>query len=227
MTTARDGHTATLLRDGDVLVAGGFGTASSGATAETYHPAPRPLPPSGRMDDGTYLTPLDPACSITNRIRGEVDAALPAWVDIAFGFDAVVAHGGGTWSAEIGINRIDQVMDPKSGALVAPPPDLASWIERLPGVTVVAGPKQTTIGGQAATRFELLSGSKDVTIGPIAGVTEFGFGFGARQHRVFYVLVVGGRHVVVTIGLIDLEDQAKLKRAVQALEPIVRTITWG
>jgi len=52
------------------------------------------------MDDGTYLTPFDPPFSITNRLRGEVDAALPAWVDIAFGFDAVVPHGPGTWSAD-------------------------------------------------------------------------------------------------------------------------------
>jgi hypothetical protein len=226
MTTARDGHTATLLRDGDVLVAGGFGTASSGSSAETYRPAPRPLPASGRMDDGTYLTPLDPPFSITNRLRGEVDAALPSWVDIAFGFDAVVAHGSGTWSAEIGVNRIDQVTDPASGALVPPPADLANWIEHLPGVRVVDGPTRTTIGGQPATRVELLSGAKDVTIGPIAGVTEFGFGFGARQHRLLYVFEVGAQHVIITIGLIDIEDPAKLDRAIQDLEPIVRTITW-
>jgi Galactose oxidase, central domain/Kelch motif len=227
MTTERDGHTATLLQDGDVLVAGGFGSTSSGGSAETYRAAPRPLPDSGRMDDGTYLTPFEPAFSITNRIRGGVDAALPAFVDIEFGFDPLEAHGGGTWSAEISAVRIDQVTDPTSGALVAPPTDIVAWIEHLPGVTVVDGPTKMTIGGRPATRVELLAGSTDVTFGPIAGISDFGAGFGAGQHRLFYVLDVGGHEVLITIGLVNLEDPAKLERAIEALEPSVRTITWN
>jgi hypothetical protein len=39
MASSHSQHTATLLPDGKVLVAGGFGGDGSQATAEVYHPA--------------------------------------------------------------------------------------------------------------------------------------------------------------------------------------------
>ena len=58
MTTGRSGHTATLLPDGRVLIAGGDGTTQSGSdpaipgTAELYDPSIRSFATTGRMVTG-------------------------------------------------------------------------------------------------------------------------------------------------------------------------------
>jgi N-acetylneuraminic acid mutarotase len=49
MTTTRDEATATLLTDGDVLVAGGTSGSGSPATAELYDPATQTWAPTGSM----------------------------------------------------------------------------------------------------------------------------------------------------------------------------------
>ena len=53
MTTAREYHTATLLRNGQVLVAGGFNsTATDLASAELYDPATGTWTATGSMASG-------------------------------------------------------------------------------------------------------------------------------------------------------------------------------
>jgi hypothetical protein len=55
LATARDGHTATLLPNGKVLVAGGFVCCDSLASAELYDPASGTWTATGRMTTRRYL----------------------------------------------------------------------------------------------------------------------------------------------------------------------------
>jgi hypothetical protein len=51
MTAARQSHTATLLNNGNVLIAGGFGTGDSLQTAEIFQAATRTFAASGVLSD--------------------------------------------------------------------------------------------------------------------------------------------------------------------------------
>jgi hypothetical protein len=54
MSTARSGHTATLLPNGKVLVAGGYGTYNFLASAELYDPATGLFSSTGSMSTARY-----------------------------------------------------------------------------------------------------------------------------------------------------------------------------
>jgi hypothetical protein len=222
---ARDGHTATLLDSGDVLVIGGFGGTGAVAQAEEYRPAPRPLPEDGRADEGTYRPHFEPALSITLWARGAVEVNRRGWMGIAFGFDPPAAHAGGSWGAEINVIRLDEVFVPGStSALMPVPADLATWIATRPGTRVIAGPKRITIGGRSATQMDIAV-SAVTPWGPIPESTETPAGIGPGAGvRVF--VSDGPRPVLIVLGLIDTQDPALLQRAIDAMQPMVESITW-
>ena len=195
---------------------------------------------SGAFGAGTYATAFQPALTFTlaeltiagpdGRIAyesvGEVDVNEPGWISISFGFDKPKPHGHGTWSADVFITRIDQVFDPRhSGTLSDPPKDLATWITKLPGLTLAASPKTIKIGGLDATQLDVVSGASEIAVGPIPGVTDPpGFGFGPHHPQRIDVVRVDGHEVLVAIGADD--SVAHFKRAVKALQPLVDSIVW-
>ncbi len=61
LATARSSHTATLLPNGKVLVAGGFGSSSILASAELYDPATGSWSSTGNLADARYIT-RPPSC---------------------------------------------------------------------------------------------------------------------------------------------------------------------
>lgn len=239
MATARDGHTATLLDDGELLVAGGFVAGGTTASAEVYGPDPRQLPAEGRADNGRYATTFDPPLSFTLTLRASVGVNAPAFIGLAFGFDPLVAHGGGTWAAEIQFNRPDQVFDvDRPDVLVDTPQDLGAWIANHPDVTVVSGPVKTTIGGRDATRIDIVAGADGVTFGPIQGFPDIPLGMGPGQHQRLFIVMVGEKQVLIRINLftagndngqsraIDEDNAEHFDRALKALQPMLDSVVW-
>jgi hypothetical protein len=181
---------------------------------------------------GRYIAHLKPQFTLTvdrqvnidcapgYRCRGDVDVNLPDWLDIEFGHDDPI---------ELHVMAFDQVFAPTaSRPLVRPPDDLAAWIAAMPGVTIIAS-KAITVGGIHASQLDLRTGDEDLTLGPIAGIPDIStLGFGPHQiHRVD-VLHVGGRVVVIGLGLVRTEDSTREEVAAAAamLQPIVDSIAW-
>jgi hypothetical protein len=105
--------------------------------------------------------------------------------------------------------------------LIDPPADLATWISKLPGVTVVAPPTAVKVGGLDATQLDV-NASKEVRIGPIPGVTDPPVcGFGPNYRVRLIVLRVGGHHVLISLGTEDV-----FAPAMTELQPLVDSIVW-
>ncbi len=95
MNTPRSGHSATLLPDGRVLVAGGIGNAAAASTAERFDPAtsgwsrtanprPRSFQTASLLPNGVVLIAggIDARGAVT-RTTARFDPAAGAWADAA------------------------------------------------------------------------------------------------------------------------------------------------
>jgi hypothetical protein len=98
-----------------------------------------------------------------------------------------------------------------------PPADLAAWIASRPGVTVTAQ-KAVQVGGRARTQLDVRTGNKDLSFGPIPGVTDVGLGLGANWTARLFVVPVDGRQVVI---ILHAEDGSLTE-----LQPLVDSIVW-
>ena len=189
-----------------------------------------PLPEGGQtVFPGRYTTHFKPSMTLTvgsevelscvpgYRCRGDVDVNLPGWVGFEFG---------NAPAFEVNVGRIDKVFDPQHKAkLIAPPKDLAAWIEKLPGISFLAPPKTVKVGGLDAVQLDVRGGAKEVLIGPIPGVAEFkGFGIGPRGSSRLIVVRVQGHDVLIFVDSAD--DGAQFMPATETLQPLVDSIVW-
>jgi hypothetical protein len=198
--------------------------ASPPAASGSLQPTVQPMPVSGDLFRGTYAPLFEPTmtftvgdavnldCAPNYECRGEVNADLASWVGLDFGHD----HG-----SELNIMRIDGLNDGS-----APPADLAAWIVALPGVTVVDEPTPTTIGGVAASRLDFETGAEGVGIGPLVGVTDVGAGVPPNRRNLAYTLKMDGQTILILVGFDGDNIVHDFDETVDAIQPIVDSITW-
>jgi hypothetical protein len=205
-------------------------TSSPRATATpgpTVAPSPSPsiLATEGFVYPGAYVPAFDPPLTFTIdrevqhncapgfTCRGSIDVNQAAWLGLEFGQPRI----------EVNMFRVDKVNDPAHpGALIDPPADLATWIASRPGVTVVNPPKAVTVGGLAGTQFDLQIGAKDVPIGPIPGITDFGLGLGANGTSRYIAVKVQGHQILIVLGTED-----PFLPSMPELQPLVDSIVWN
>lgn len=196
-------------------------SSSSAVASATPAASPVPLPTAEFVYPGTYVPAFDPGLTFTIdrevkhncapgfKCRGSIDVDLPGWMGIEFGQPRI----------EVNVIRVDKVDDPANpGSLMDPPADLAAWLASRPGVTVTSQ-KAVKVGGLAATQLDLRTGTKDLSFGPIPGVTDVGFGLGANWTARLFVVPVDGRQVVI---ILHAEDGL-----VSELQPLVDSIVWN
>ena len=125
MATAREMHTATLLSDGRVLIAGGLGNSNDLITAELYDPATGTFSPTGSMPSER----IDPAATLLSNGRvlfvgGDTPASLYDPATGTFGPTASVATTGRIRTATpladgrvlvVGGDTSAELYDPKTG----------------------------------------------------------------------------------------------------------------
>jgi hypothetical protein len=170
MTRARLAHSATLLANGTVLIAGGVATSLSSptATAEIYNPASGVFAPTGSM---------------TSPRMGHTATRLPdGRVLIAGGYSTGIVNG------EFGVSETAEIYDPATGTFTATG-DMGARRSRhtatlLPGGTVlVAGG-----GDSTAEVYDSSKGSFSTT----GGMEEERSGHSATLLKNGMVLVSGG-----------------------------------
>jgi hypothetical protein len=252
------GRTVTAMIAVVSVAISGCGGSIPAASGEASSPAATPvvvaspmtsLPPSvvppspGRVTalpetdqhvyPGTYTTHFQPPLTLTVgrevelscvpgfKCRGDVFVNTSGWLNLGFGNAPGI---------EVGIERIDKVLDPKHpGKLLDPPKDFAAWVAALPGITLIAPPKSIKVGGLDATQIDVRSGDRGVTFGPIPGQpASSNFGFGPHgSHRVI-VVRVHDQQIMIVVDVVDVpEDIAtQFRAATDTLQPLIDSIVW-
>lgn len=172
MTTARSGHTATRLRDGRVLIAGGMVRNRAFLnTAELYDPATRRFTPAGRMASARV---------------GHAAALLP---------DGRVLLAGG-WDTYLSTTASAEVYDPRTNRFTALPNGMsarrarASLTKLKDGRLLLAGGAE---GDHAPLRLVELFDPKTMTFRVTGALSGARMAHTATLLRDGRVLVAGGR----------------------------------
>jgi len=217
------------LRDGRLL-------ATEEGEAAIFDPAAvtepvTDLPKTGSyVYPGRYLTAFAPAvtlsigdevridCAPGFRCRGDVDVNSQNWVDLEFGHDHPI---------DLTVMRLDDILG-GNARVVNATADLAAWIASRPHLTVLDR-ADVTVGGKAATQFDVRADGRGVAFAPTGLKDPATFGFGPGAYRRLVALHLVGGNVVVMIGSVnrpDEQDPEQFASAIQSLQPIVDSIAW-
>lgn len=176
---------------------------------------------------GTYTTHFQPPLTLTVgdevsldcapgfTCRGYVNANSDGWLDLDFGVSR---------QAELMLIRLDKVYDPASPSkLIDAPADLAAWLQASAGTVVFEPPTAVSIGGMAATQFDVRTGG-EAQFGLIAG--GYGqAGIGPSALRVILVRVHD--HLVLITEWFGEKNTVRDRHATVAwLQPIIDSIVW-
>jgi hypothetical protein len=191
--------------------------ASTAASASGATPV---IPDDGSaLLPGAYATAFQPklAFSVGHGWTGNNDSS--DWIDIR--------RGPSDFAGALDFVHIRNVFDPKTQRTMPLPEDLSSWFTSHPAIRVVSPPRSTTLGGVAATRFDVELASSwtcghpaCVGFAPLLGWSPDG---APRLRCRMFVLNVQGAAVVVTIT----SARDRFRRSVRAAENILRTAEFG
>jgi hypothetical protein len=163
------------------------------------------LPSGGHFEPGTYATLFEPGVTLTVDGYGESYVDSQSWLDLQYDHDDIY----------IQLSRFDQLWDPKhpplpapelcdicttGGTLIDPPKDFASWLARLPGLTVVSPATSVRVGGLDARQLDVRS-TRGVPIGPLAGFSNgVGAGLGGGTRYRLIAVTVSGRPILIAMS---------------------------
>lgn len=189
------------------------------------------LPNGGKFGPGGYATLFEPRVTLTLEGYGDSNVDSSSWIDLAYEGDP---------SLEVDLYRLDQVFDPKrpptqapeicdicyrGGKLLDPPKDFASWLARLPGLTVLSAAKRVRVGGLDASQLDVHGCTRNVLFGPLAGLGQpIPAGLGVCKRSRLISLAVNGHLVLMTIGGgtsgVEASD-ASMEKAQRLIDSIV------
>ena len=193
-------------------------------------PAPSPAPPlhihsqghlaSQAIAPGTYETRMHPASRFTLGPGwiGFVDTR--SWLNLGLGTPDRSAD-----FIIIRLPRVEAVGGPNAGSLVPAPPDLAAWIARHPGISIVSPLHPVTVGGLPGEQVDVATGDQGIRFGPIPGPGSHGVqaGIGANTMSRVISVVVRGRPLLIFFG----DSPNHFSTVVGTFEKVLATLSFA
>jgi hypothetical protein len=148
--------TAACTAGGSSVAPTGQASVTPSATASaSTSPAPLVQEGGAPMEPGTYTTVFQPTITFTTDASWVSYNDSPGFVE----FEQADGNGG------IGFARVDKVFDPaRPHKLIPVPKDYVAWITTLPGLKVLAGPKQVIIDGIKGTEIDARAATDAPTV---------------------------------------------------------------
>jgi N-acetylneuraminic acid mutarotase len=238
MTTGRAAHTATLLPDGKVLVAGGMDNGNSSASTEVFDPATQQFKPAVNMSvarsghtatllangkiliaggyNGTYLATAelyDPATNTFTPARGMTAGRSGHVATLLPNGKVLLAGGVGTgWT----FLSSAEIYDPATNTFAATGDMLAERESHT--ATLLANGKVLIAGGHRGRRPSLTIHSSTEVYDPATGRFTAAAGMTRIRHKHEAVLLADGR--VLILGGSDERDGQPAYTSAEIYDPV-------